>query len=755
MEADTVPKLPPIYVSKRKGVRTDVLTRQALIPPIFRRREPAKREAKYSRVHSNNATNCESEASAHDLYRNSLYAKYKTEFNYLSPELMLNKKCSESVHSESKRSHDYPDNGTPNVDKRRKAKIQCTDAPHNLPKSPWLDRVLPILLHLIRSKDEAKDSLKTVTDEVMHLYKAGRKVDESTLRDTATTLCTIVNSIDDWCANAKNAISQRITIEEARSLMEDFRELSGGLVKVDLATDIDNDIKTCEAFGAKVRMTMTILSSSAERMVSLDKVEALLQESRHCRFLVPEVVALQSIFRNLTSIHSLIERSVLDLDVSQCESLVSVCEKGLVRLPRLDELRRHLQESVWLHSATKVCQRQVKYSLAKSLVETVPEVLREHSLYNHIKQKCVGVEQWLERISQYSFFQMLTSDNTYNGPFTMKDTTSPVVHRTNEVVWKKCDVRTFEELCTNYHKLELTLPVFRSIEPLYQSLKRLQRRLHKIESMLDSNSRNPNMATDCIWLLQHSEPLSELIDLTEYLHPIRSGVEMWLNYEKKCRKVLDTVKTFTLSKEVNHLKSDWTFLLNFRKTTKLSDSDIVGLLELMRSYEDEERVTFAEIEELEREFGDLRIKNLVLQREITEIYQKGLNLLSKVETAIENVKTDTSKSDSVLSHLVLVILGILKFGTRLDCMTHLILCLEYLRWSRMFYPFLFSSEVLADGGERLRELAKEGTKDVFHVYTQSVVVHENVLSHMNSLGRMSIQDTTSLTESEFLRLLTM
>ncbi|GIX63129.1 PHD-finger domain-containing protein [Babesia caballi] len=756
MESEPLPKLPPIYVNKSKRIRTDVLTRQALVPPIFRRREPAKREGRYSKVHSSCSTNDASQPSAHEAHINALYVKYKTDFNYISPELVLNQKFSrcqglKSLHNDGERDAVAPKN----VTRRRRLKDACADFPDSVPTSPWLNRMIPVLLKVIPGKDEGTNDASStcLKDEVLQMYKSGQKFEEGALREVATVLSKSIAYIDEWRANALDAISQRITIEEARSLMEEFQELSGGLIKVDLATEIDNDIKTCEAFGAKVRMTMTTLSSSADRTVSLEEVESLVQESRNCRFLVPEVVALQSIFRNLISLRSLMERSVLELDLAECESLVSVCEKGLVRLPRLDELRRRLQESVWLHSAAKVCQRQVKYSLAKSLIDNVPAVLREHRLYGIVKQKCLDVEQWLQRISQYSFYQMVSNELTYNGLLTKKDSNSSSSAASSAVTGEKCDARTFEELCTAYHKLDLTLPIYRSIYPLFQSLRRLQKRLHKIGVTLDSNSRNPNVATDCILFLQHSEPLSEIIDLTEILQPIRLGVESWLSYEKKCRRVLDGVKSFTLSKDFNKLKTDWGFLLNFRKTTKLSNAEFIGLTDLMKAYGQEERVSFDEIRQLEADFGPLRIKNLVLQREISEIYEKGLSLISKIESAVANVKEDKSKSGAVLSHVVLVILEVLKFGVKLDSMPKLTLCLEYLRWSRDFYGLVFSGSALSDGGVRLRALATEGVSDSLRNITLCAGVHEKLPAKLKELGWVPPGVMVPSTEFELLRLL--
>ncbi|CDR94245.1 hypothetical protein, conserved [Babesia bigemina] len=752
MDSDSAVKLPPIYVHKGKKVRTDVLTRQALVPPIFRRRESLKREARYSKVHSSD-TSGEIQASANEAYCNALYLRYQTDFNYLSPELVLNKKVSgntniKSVGTETnKEIVSHLSNG-----KRRRTKSASSDSPDSVPTSPWLNRMLPILLKVMSGRDGDSNDISSIgfKEEVLQLYKTGQKFEECNLRDVATVLSSIVSYIDDWRASAQIAISQRITIEEARGLMEEFQELSGGLVRVDLATEIDNDIKICEAFGAKVRLTMTTLSSSNDRTVSLEEVESLVQESSSCRFLVPEVVALQSIFRNLISLRSLMETSVLDLDLSECESLVSICEKGLVRLPRLDELRRRLQESVWLHTASKACQRQVRYSLAKSLIDNVPDVLRDHRLYVILKKKCHDVEQWMERISKFSFYQMVSNEVTYSGLLSKKDVSSQSPVGSGSVVGVKCDARTFEEICSAYHQLELTLPIFRSIEPLCQSLKRLQRRLHKIEVVLQTNSRNPSVATDCLLLLQHAEPLSEIIDLTEYLEPIRSGVELWLNYEKRCRKVLDSVKAFVLSKDFNKLKSDWGFLLNFRKTTKLSDADFIGIADLIRLYEQEDRVPFEDVRQLEAEFRSLRIKNLVLQREISEIYEKGVTLNSKVDSAFDSVKEDVSKSGSVLSHVVLVILEVLKFGAKLDSMPKLRLCLSYLRWSREFYTVFFSTTAMLDGGSRLRTLAAEGADDRFNEITSHAGLHESITNQLNKIGCLSIGNEAPRTESQLL-----
>lgn len=767
MEPEQSSKLPPIYVSKRKTVRTDMLTRQALIPPIFRKKDQPKRDPKYLKVHSANSTGNDALSSSLETCRQELYIKYSTDFNYLSPELLLNKKtaevndvCQLSLRNENdqraapKRSRDELDtDSNKTTEKRRKSKYAFSDGPCYVPKSPWLNRVLPLLMRLFPHKDAGSDdsSKDEVKLDIVNLYKTRKQVEEDTLREAANVLSNAVTSIDDWRNKVIEATAQKITIEEARSLMDDFRELSGGIIKVALATEMDNDIKTCEAFGAKVRMTMTILSSSAERMVSLEELESLMQEAKKCRFLVPEVVALQSIFRNLVSIRSLMESSVIDLDLSECESLAAACEKGIVRIPRLDELRKHLQESVWLHSATRVCQRPVKYSLARSLVGSVPEALKGHKLYACIKKKCTGVEKWVECISQYSFFKALTGDNI-KGLILKKETTGKEAPLTNGATEKRCDAKTFEELCITYQNLELTLPFYRSIEPIYQSLRRLQRRLNKIENMINSNSRSPNIATDCIWLLQHSEPLSEYLDLTEYLQPIRTGVELWLNYEKKCRKALDSIKSFTLSKDFSRLKTDWNFLLNFRKTTKLTDEDLSAIVELMKVYEGEGRIDFAEVQELETEFGCLRIKNLVLQREISEINEKGVNLISKVETALDNVKSDNCKSESVLTHVVMVVLEVLKFGAKMDCMPTLLVCMEYLRWSRSFYSLLLRNDALADGGENLRTLARDGMQDEFKSFTEHITLHKDIIDHVNSLSSSYNTGSGDIKEYELLTL---
>ncbi|ORM42021.1 uncharacterized protein BXIN_1022 [Babesia sp. Xinjiang] len=641
------------------------------------------------------------------------------------------------------------------TNRRKKFKVSSSQFVDSLPNSPWFNRTIPVLLKVVSGHDESSSgAYKGCTkDKLLQMHKSGQNIEECVLRDMATVLSNVVTSIDEWRENAQNAMSQRITIEEARSILDDFKELTGGLIKVDLATEIENEIKSCETFGAKVLMIMTTLSSNSERTVSLDDVESLVQEAQGRRFLVPEVAALQSIFRNLISIRSLMEMSVLELDISECESLVSICEKGIVRLPRLDELRRRLQESVWLHNAGKVCQRPVKYSLAKNLIDTVPEVLREHRLFGIVKQKCLDVEKWLERVSQFSFYQMILNDTPNNGVLSKKDvvTTSSIESGTSK--GGKCDARTFEEICSAYHQLELTLPIYRNIEPLYQSLKRLQRRLNKIEALLNSNSRNPNVATDCLLLLQHSEPLSVFIDLTQQLQPIRSGVELWLSYEKKCRRVLDSVKSFSISADFNRLKTDWGFLLNFRKTTKLSDADFACLMDLMKAYNEEERVPFEEVRQLEAEFGSLRIKNLVLQREMNEIYEKGQNMISKIQSVLDNVKEDGGKSDSVLSHLVLIILEVLKFGAKLDFMHTLMLCLDYLRWSREFYAAVLSDTALSDGGSRVKALAVKGASETFKEITVCNSVHERILARINEIGCVPASVAAPLTEFELLGLL--
>ncbi|GFE54007.1 hypothetical protein BaOVIS_014110 [Babesia ovis] len=753
MEAETSSKLPPIYVNKSKRVRTDVLTRQALVPPIFRRREILKREAKYARVHSANVTN-EAQTAADEQYRNSLYEAYKTDFNFISPELKLNRNLTKSQETKDATSGGDSDGTARKTPRRRKRqKTSLADFPDTLPSSPWLHRVTPMLFKIMAEQDEALNdpSSSTFQTKISQIHKSDERLEESTLREVANVLTKMVTYIDDWRENARKVIHQGITIEEARTLLEEFREITGGLIKVDFVTEMENDIKSCEEFGAKVMQVMTTPSSGSDRTVSLEDVHNLVQESRTYRFLVPEVVALQSILRNLLSIRSLMERSVLELDINECESLAAISEKGIVHLPRLDELRRRLQESVWLHSANRVCQRQVKYSFAKNLLESVPDVLRDHRLYSIVKQKCQRVENWLGHIAQFSFYKMIVTDGQNGGQLSKKTALAQSTTDKEADPGIKCDARTFDELCSTYYKLGMTLPVYRNIEPLYQSLRRLHRRLTKIESLLDTNSRNPNLATDCLLLLQHSESLSVYIDLTEQLQPIRTGVELWLDYEKRCRKVLDSVKSYSITADFNKLKTDWGFLLTFRKTTKLTDSDFDCLRELMQAYVNEERVSFDEIRKLEAEFSSLRVKNLVLQREMNEIFDKGHNLLSKINTSLEDIKEDLGKSDAVLSHVVMVILDVLKFGAKLDSMPVLILCLDYLRWSRDFYNALLSDINTVDGGSRLKALAAVGTDVPLKEITSSVDVNKTILEQLYEAKTIPPEIVAPIKEFDLLR----
>ncbi|EDO07170.1 PLU-1-like family protein [Babesia bovis T2Bo] len=752
MESEPSSKLPPIYIDKTKKQRTDLLTRQALVPPIFRRREVIKREGKYLRVHGTSNSASDSHPSAADVYRHSLFNKYKTAFNHISTESALNNRFASSQVCGN--DDVVLDDGKRSPKKRRREKSMAHEGCESLPNSPWLNRVAPVIVKLISMHDDSLGDPSTpqFQDKLSEVSASGSKLDERSLREMSCVLSKLVSYIDEWHDTSRRLISEQIPIEEARTILEDFKEITGGLIKVDLVTEIEDEIKSCEAFGAKVLNLITTPSTGSVRTVSLEDVHSMLQESRSCKFLVPEVVGLEAIFRNLLSLRNLMETSVLELDVSECESLVSMTEKGIIRLPRLDDLRNRLRESVWLNGANRLSQRPVRFSFAKSLLATVPDVLRNHPLYAFVQKKCANAEKWIQRVSRYSFYRMVMNDNP-SGNGAKKDSSTAQDSDMDVDTGIRCDASTFEELCTSYHKLGVTLPLFRNIEPIYQSLRRLQRRLAKIESLLKANSRNPNVANDCIFLLQHSEPLAAYIDISEQLQPLRTDVEQWLSYEKRCRKILDTVKSFSLTVEYNRLKTDWDFLINFRKTTKLSENDFSALTELMKAYDNEDRVSFDEVRQLDTEFTSLRIKNLVLQREMNEIYDRGLSMISKIECAIDSVKEDSGKNASVLSHLVLVIIDVLKFGAKLDSMNRLLQCLDYLRWSRDFYLTLLDQRIPYDGGLQLRTLASIGANETFKEITTCVSVHEKVVARLQELGYIDCNTVVPSTEFDLLCLL--
>ncbi|EKX74105.1 hypothetical protein BEWA_041430 [Theileria equi strain WA] len=604
MERKTpIPQLFP-YMRKNHSIRVDILSRQAFVSPIFKKPPIQHISKKIVKIYDPSSKNDGSEETV--LPESEIYDKYKTIFNTISPELVLNAKLStKDLHGSSTDDR---------ITKKRKYKADDYDelSLEKLSSVQWKNSLAPILgcISSIPSaepvtleddslsvKDDSitsngepidpdtGDSVDASTDLVENSHQVELEgLSESFIRNVTSILVNFTDGLDKWYLKVHDALSRvgsrRLLIEEAKCLLEEFTLLSCGMVNVPILTKLKHEIALCEEYSQLIAKKIPFIHENVAQVepIEMEVVEYLLKEGNERLFFVKEYLYLQKVFSDASNLHHLLDEAVLESNLGKSMSLIEECDGSVIKIPNLEKLKSHVLHSLWLSDAHRFSQKPVNYSLVGDLLNKTPSDLLDHPLYSRLSKKYQSAVDWLKRVNLPKFYNIIHSDDKIKDKD--KDTTQPEPCATEN---RKCTPEDLETIYNEYQNVDLVVPLFKTLEHVYYMWRRFQRRFKRVDSLI-SQDNGQNCTTECLLLLQHGEPLTKYLDLCHVLEPIKKDVEESLDYEKECRRVINHFNSWETTADSFKFKTDWGSLINFRKTARVSFKDILDTLNLVHLY---------------------------------------------------------------------------------------------------------------------------------------------------------------------------
>ncbi|EAN34197.1 hypothetical protein TpMuguga_01g00959 [Theileria parva strain Muguga] len=656
------------YMKKGHSIKVDVLSRQALVSPIFRKPQIPPISDRYVKVFDPLVNNLESRTDENYLIHTKLYDKYKSVFNNISRESLLNYSITKSEEvtreipcSESSSSAD--DSTCTNTESAKSDYVESFD--HNefnkildskeLISVPWVsivphlvksmfksiineDAYMPTMSeHSLTDYTSSDDSLKIskidvkTPEQTAEPELAGSPTDsieinpssvssessskefvvkEKCVRRLFSALATFVKELDYWNDLVTDSLartgSNRLTLTEARVLVNDYRYITFGLLNSELSNRLENEIRLAEEYSSKVREKLAFIfdkESEESSSIDLSLAENLLKEGSLLTFATTEFISLSHLFYSVSSLRNLLDESILRSDISNSNILIEECDNSVIKIPDLENVKAHLSKIVWLNNAQKYSQKPVNYKLVGELIENTPDELRTHTLYQHLNNKLNKAFKLIERLKEPKYKYLMSSEDLrMNNQSKDKNHIDKESDSEDESIDeeelrledkngidrnKKLKPEELEDIHNNYQEINLIIPIYKAIEPAYLMWKRFQRRHKKVESLISSENTS-NCTIECLVLLQQAETLKEYIDIHNLLEPIKADVENSLKFEKKCRNVLNRFNNWSITNDFIKFKTEWHALTNFRKNASVNKKDLEDLINLVNLYKTRE-----------------------------------------------------------------------------------------------------------------------------------------------------------------------
>ncbi|UKK00718.2 hypothetical protein MACK_000792 [Theileria orientalis] len=669
------------YMGKGHSIKVDVVTRQAVVSPIFRKQSVPPISERYVKVFDPVSNNLESQSDENYLLETKLYDKYKTIFNNISAEAIINlnktktESDNESVKSSSTcESHNCKKSNT----KRKRAKIvenksssldykrSKSDCVFVKPWMPYLPSIVESIYRLSSSKldhrskiqkknksnkdskeipsssslgkteclvsDDSDVNSNVSSDSYIGIDQSKNKISYKYVKNLAYSLLTFVNTIDDWNHRVDEAMCRtgvdRITLKEAKSLLQEFRDSTSGILSSSAAEKLESEIERTEEYCVEIRKKLVgIFEDSEENTADLEEVEMFLKEGMNTTFMTQEYLTLNQVFYNISALRHLIVESLIQSEFEVCASLLEKCGEYSVKIPDIDIIRTHVVNSLWLYHAQKYTQKPANYTLVSELLENTPDELKDNKLYKHLSEKLQMTMEWMNKFEDPKFNRIILYEtikaNRYGDKPKGESDSVGIENRKNEVIKDgnahenvsntgmkdkhgspcenkarslraKMEDRSYldepkltpeelESAYNGYQTLEMTIPTLRNIEPVYNMWRRFQRRLKKLETLLSSDSK-VNGIMESLLVLQQAEAVTEYVDTAELLEPLRNDVEVALSFERKCRNVLNKFNNWSVTSDTIKLKTEWNSLINFKRNTTVNSNDLTDTINIINAY---------------------------------------------------------------------------------------------------------------------------------------------------------------------------
>ncbi|BAM39451.1 uncharacterized protein TOT_010001325 [Theileria orientalis strain Shintoku] len=634
------------YMGKGHSIKVDVVTRQALVSPIFRKQSVPPISERYVKIFDPVSNNLESQSDENYLLESKLYDKYKTIFNNISAEAIINlKKTKPESDIESDKSsftcesHNCKISNT----KRKRAKTIEPETPSldsirsksdYLFVKPWIQYLPSIVESIyrlsrnkgdfhnkIQKKKKLHDGLKEIpssssleaserslsddhrvntkasTDWLGETEEDKEKISYKYVKNLAYSLLTFVNTIDDWNHRVDEAMCRtgvdRITLNEAKSLLQEFRASTSGILSSRAADKLECAIARTEEYRVEIRRRLAgIFEDTEENTADLEDVENFLKQGMNTTFMTPEYLTLNQVFYNISALRHLIVESLIQSEFEVCSSLLEKSGEYSLKIPDVEIIRKHVENSLWLYQAQKYTQKPANYTLVSELLENTPEELKDTKIYKHLSAKLQMTLEWMNKFDDPKFNRIIMYEtiksNRYSDKTKGESDSVGNENRRTEVLKEvskepKLTPEELESAYNGYQNLEMTIPSLRNIEPVYNMWRRFKRRLRKLETLLASDSK-VNGIMESLLVLQQAEAVTEYVDTAELLEPLRNEVEVALTFERKCRSVLNRFNNWSVTVDTMKLKTEWNALINFKRTATVNSSDLTDMINIIKAY---------------------------------------------------------------------------------------------------------------------------------------------------------------------------